>query len=130
MNGSEGSYTAANRFRFTGSGIRGSVETTSVTGELIGSIVVDGEVGTDFALDLSPDGVLARFQLGVVPDGPSRSVAVLLPDTYVGDGQAEFEGLAIIVTKHGSMGAPGLTAGPVQHYEARPVSGDASSSQS
>ena len=120
----------ANHFTLAGDGIEGGLDTTSLTGAPIGSITVDGHQGSEFEFSTCPEGLVARFHLSKIADGPGSAAMVLLPETYIDDDSAEFEGLVIVTTSADSIGGPSLLHGPVQRYAARTVSGTASFAQS
>lgn len=120
----------ANHFTFAGDGIEGGLDTTSITGAPLGSITIDGQEGSGFEFSTAPEGLVARFHLSKIADGPGTTAMVLLPDTYVGGDSAAIEGLVIVTTSADSIGGPSLLHGPVQRYAVRTVSGTASIVQS
>lgn len=119
----------ANHFTFAGQGTEGVFDTTSVTGEPIGSIQVDGYEGSDFDLSIGMEGLIARFVLDVT-DGPGRAATVLLPDTNINDGAVPIEGLLVITIIRVSLGERDSATGPLQRFETRTIAGTASIVQS
>jgi hypothetical protein len=128
---SSGRLEEANHFVFEGKGVSGSVDTTSITGQPIASVTVDGVEGSDAVIETWRLGLTATMHLDGSPDLFTRSVTVVVPQVNVDgtDGEA-FEGLAIVVRRRTSIGGPGLVQGAIETYDVRTVNGTASSVRS
>ena len=119
-------YEEANHFELSGEGITAVADTTSLTGRPTGSIQVDGGDGDELVLEAAPEGWIARAHLSRTPDGPSRSVTVVVPRVNLSDDHVTFEAIAVLVTTRSSIGGPRFVKGAVQRYEVRALTGTAS----
>lgn len=115
----------ANHYVLSGSGVEGTVDTSSISGKP----VVDVRVG-DRAVSL-PElvdtelGLEVRGVLEIIPDLREVRLNLILPVVNVDGPERSFAGLALVTTVRSSIGGPRLVDGPLQDYEIRPVSGTA-----
>jgi hypothetical protein len=119
-------FEEADHFVFSGEGISGVADTTSLTGKPTGSIEVDGATADELVLEHAPEGWIARAHLSRVPDGPSRSVTLVLPRVNLHEDTVEFTAFAVVVTTRSRIGGPRFVKGALQRYDVRPITGTAS----
>lgn len=121
-------FTQANLYEVTGSGIEGTVSTSSISGAPAVSLTVDGEALPDASLDRTEEGLQVSATVQVVFDGWTTTLRLVLPQVNLGDDGTpeQVGGYAVVLTSKSSIGGPGLVQGAVQHYDVRQVEATAS----
>jgi hypothetical protein len=149
-------FQQANRYELSGSGIEGSVDTSSFGGGPVVNLTLDGEPVENAEFNRTSEGIEVTATTRVVPDGWTTSLRLVLPDVNLagpedqaaggevqvedgaGDGDAapdsydsglagdQVGGYAVVVTARTSIGGPGLVRGALQLYDVRQVTATAS----
>jgi hypothetical protein len=119
----------ANHYVLAGSGVEGTVDTSSITGKPVIDVRVGGRAVSTPELVESDLGLEVRGIVESIPDLRTVQLNLIMPVVNVQDGPLPFAGVALLTTTRTSIGGPGLVEGPLQDYELRPVSGTAEAVQ-
>jgi hypothetical protein len=125
----EGHLTAAQHYTFTGKGLSGVLDLSSVPGRPSASLMVDGHK-VEPTIDVAGPGIVLRAPVSATPDLETVAIELTLPDVNLPADTATFAGIAVLTTARTSIGGPRLVRGAVQSYEIRPVAGRASHAES
>jgi hypothetical protein len=119
-------FNPANHFVVSGAGIDGSIDITSVSGEGLVSITVDGRPLRAPSLDTTREGIVVRAIHEEDPDSHTLVVMVTIPQVNIDSGPQTGAGFAVLTTARTSIGGPGLVSGLLQLFELRPLTVTAS----
>jgi hypothetical protein len=119
----------ANHYVFKGTGVSGSLDTTTLIGQPAGSVTVDDH-DAQMVIERNSMGWIGTAPVDAAPDAFTRSVVIVVPEVNADADGEKFDGLAIIVTHRTSIGGPGLVKGALEEYDVREISGTASAVQS
>jgi hypothetical protein len=116
----------ANHYSISGVGIRGAVDTSSISGKPVASLEIDGTSVPDLTLDDTERGLEVSGVVSAIPDDRTEYVTVFLPRVGVEDNSAAtWTGLALVTTALQSLGGLRLVGGARHEYAVRPVGGTA-----
>jgi hypothetical protein len=116
----------ANHYSISGIGIHGAVDTSSISGEPVASLEVDGTPVPHLSFNDTERGLEVSGVVSAVPDNKTEYVTVFLPRVGVEDNAAvTWTGLALITTALQSFAGPSLIGGARHDYAVRPVGGTA-----
>jgi hypothetical protein len=120
----------ANHYTLTGIGIRGSVDTSSITGRPLASVEVDGVEVPSPVVDVTERGIEVAGVVSAVPDDRTVSVLLFLPRLNLEHCEsATWSGVALLTTSLQSIGGPQLVRGATHDYAVRPLAGTAEAVQ-
>ena len=121
----------ADRYEFTSTDqdVTGSITVASGSGSNR-TLTVDGIAASDIEVEgLAMGGHVLGWAvsgyLDAIPDLHSRSIAVLLPRVNADSVVESFNGVAMVITHHTSIGGPSLVKGALQEYDVRKIAGTA-----
>lgn len=123
-------YTVANHYEFDGEGVVGSLDTSSVSGDPIASLSVDGTTAFDVTVTDHPLGWWLQGTVKVVRDAYAVVAYVVLPRANLADGPEELQAFSVVVKHRTSIGGEGLVKGALELYDLRPLQVTASAVQS
>jgi hypothetical protein len=123
-------FNPANHFVVSGAGIDGTIDITSVSGDFLVSITVDGRPLRAPGLDTTREGLVVRAIHEEDPDSHTLVVTATIPQVNIDSGPQTGAGFAVLTTARTSLGGPGLLSGPLQLFELRPLTVTASIVQS
>lgn len=116
---------SANHFTLAGGGVKGTVDTTSITGSAVIDIAVDGEPVIEPSFADTENGFEVSALLEQVPDSHTVRLTLLLPHVNIAGKPRKFTGVAILTTARTTIGGEPLVDGVVHTYDVRTVSGTA-----
>ena len=116
---------AANHYLVVGSGVEGTIDTSSIVGSPSVDIRVDGQSLQDPEFRDSEEGIEVGGFIALITDTHSVHLRLLVPAINVGTEPVPFAGLAVLTTSRGSVPGTATVQGPRQSYEVRPVGGTA-----
>jgi hypothetical protein len=116
---------SANHFTLARGGVKGTVDTSSLTGDVVIDIAVDGEQVIVPSLVDTQNGFEVSAVVEQVPDSHTVRLTLLLPHVNLAEGSARFTGVGILTTARTTIGGESLVDGVVHHYEVRSVGGTA-----
>jgi hypothetical protein len=116
---------SANHFTLAGGGIKGTVDTTSFTGDPVIDITVDGTRVTEPSLADTENGFEVNAVVEQVPDSHTVRLTLLLPHVNVAGEAERFTGVGVLTTALTTIGGEPLVDGVVHHYDVRTVRGTA-----
>lgn len=118
--------TRANHYEIVGDGISGTVDTSSITGQPVIGVEVDGEALQNARLRDGAIGLEVSGIVRAVPDLETVRASVVLPRVNIdGDGPSPFAGVALLTTVRTTIAGPRLVDGALEQYTVRPVGGTA-----
>jgi|SRR5690348_4699494 hypothetical protein len=123
-------FNPANHFVVSGAGIDGAIDITSVSGDFLVSITVDGRPLRAPSLETTREGLVVRAIHEEDPDSHTLVVTVTIPQVNIDSGPQTGAGFAVLTTARTSIGGPGLVSGPLQLFELRPLTVTASIAES
>ncbi|HEY2284827.1 MAG TPA: hypothetical protein VGH88_03685 [Streptosporangiaceae bacterium] len=123
-------FNPANHFVVSGAGIDGTVDITSVSGEGLVSVTVDGRALRAPSLGTTREGLVIRAIHEEDPDSHTLVVTMTIPQVNIDAGPQTGAGFAVLTTARTSIGGPGLVSGPLQLFELRPLTVTASGVES
>lgn len=116
---------SANHFTLAGGGIKGTVDTTSFTGDPVIDITVDGvQVSVPSLVD-TENGFEVSAVVEQVPDSHTVRLTLLLPHVNLAGKPKRFTGVGILTTALTTIGGEPLVDGVVHSYDVRTVKGTA-----
>lgn len=116
---------SANHFTLAGGGIKGTVDTTSFTGDPLIDITVDGTQVVSPSLVDTENGFEVSAVVEQVPDSHTVRLNLLLPHVNLAGNPVRFTGVGMLTTALTTIGGEPLVDGVVHHYDVRTVSGTA-----
>ena len=119
------SSTQANHYVVIGDGISGTIDTSSISGQPVVGLEVDGESLQDPELRETPLGLEASGIVRSIPDLETVRATVIVPRMNVDGGACPFVGVALLTSIRTSIGGPRLVDGALELYTLRPVGGTA-----
>ncbi len=114
-------FNPANHFVVSGAGIDGTIDVSSISGEAMVSLTIDGRALRAPGLEITREGIVVRAIHEEVPDSHTLLVTVIIPQVNLDSEPQMGAGFAVLTTARTSIGGPGLVSGPVQLYELRPL---------
>jgi hypothetical protein len=119
-------FDSANHFDVSGAGIDGVIDITSLTGDALVDLTVDGRALRAPSLETTREGIVVRAIHEEVPDDHTLVVTVTVPQVNPNSEPQTAAGFAVLTTERTSIGGPGLVSGPIQLFELRPLTVTAS----
>jgi hypothetical protein len=119
----------ATHYVIAGSGVDGTIDTSSVGGLPSVSIRIDDKPLVSPELQNNEVGMQVTGVVEQVPDRHSVHLRLFVPIVNVGTEAAPVAGLALLTTACTPFG-PALVEGPMHSYEVRPVGGRADTVES
>jgi hypothetical protein len=117
---------SANHFTLAGGGLKGTVDTTSLTGDPAVDITVDGQQVVDPSLVDTQNGFEVTAVVEQVPDSHTVRLTLLVPHVNLTAGKPRrFTGVGILATARTTIGGESLVDGVVHRYDLRSVNGTA-----
>jgi hypothetical protein len=116
---------SANHFVLAGGGVKGTVDTTSFTGDPVIDIVVDGTQATAPSLVDTQNGFEVSAVVEQVPDSHTVRLTLLIPHVNLDGTATRFTGVGILTTARTTIGGESLVDGVVHQYDVRSVRGTA-----
>ena len=119
-------FNPANHLVVSGAGIDGAIDLTSVSGEGVVSLTVDGQALRAPIVETTREGIVVRAIHEEVPDSHTVVVTVTIPQMNLDSEPQTGAGFAVLTTARTSIGGPALVSGPLQLFELRPLAVTAS----
>ena len=119
-------FDSANHFDVSGAGIDGAIDLTSLAGNALVSLTVDGRALRDPSLETTREGIVVNAIHEEIPDDHTLLVTLTIPQVNPDSGSQTAAGFAVLTTARTSIGGPGLVPGPLQLFELRPLTVTAS----
>jgi hypothetical protein len=116
---------SANHFTLAGGGVKGTVDTTSFTGEPAIDLTVDGKQAIAPTLVDTENGFQVGAVVEQVPDSHTVRLTLLLPHVNVAGNPERFTGVGMLTTALTTIGGEQLVDGVVHTYDVRTVKGTA-----
>ena len=116
---------SANHFTLTGGGLKGTVDTTGLTGDPVIDITVDGQPVVAPSLVDTPNGFEVSAVVEQVPDLHTVRLTLLLPHVNLAGTAERFTGVGVLTTARTTIGGESLVDGVVHTYDVRSVRGTA-----
>src|SRR5690348_637767 len=107
-----GHLTAAQHYTFTGKGLSGVLDLSSILGRPSASLMVDGHK-IEPTVDEGGAGIVLRAQVSATPDLETVAIELTLPDVNLPADTGAFAGIAVLTTARTSIGGPRLVRGAV-----------------
>lgn len=118
--------TAANHYVLAGSGVEGTIDTSSLSGQPAVDVRISGKALVEPQLRHTEHGIEVDGLLDQVPDSHVVNARLLVPQVNVEADAQPFVGVALVTTARTSVGGPALLSGALHRYEVRPIGGTAS----
>jgi hypothetical protein len=116
---------SANHFTLAGGGIKGTVDTTSFTGDPVIDITVDGVQVSAPSLVDTENGFEVSAVVEQVPDSHTVRLTLLVPHVNLTGKPKRFTGVGVLTTALTTIGGEQLVDGVVHSYDVRTVKGTA-----
>ena len=123
-------FDPANHFDISGAGIDGAIDLTSLAGDALVALTVDGRALRDPSLQTTREGIVVSAIHEEIPDDHTLLVTITIPQVNPDPGPQTAAGFAVLTTARTSIGGPGLVPGPLQLFELRPLTVTASIAES